>query len=163
MISSDLRLERYPAYATRSKRRCALQLLPSFAGWGPSGRLGSSIQMAQPPRFQGLVRIEAFGPLCRGDYRTLATTPTGHPSRGTRNDLRRLNHQLVQAHDREAAASLWTSGATLASRLTETGVIASRQHEHWRAMTGNTYGPPSSPWWSPSDPARQSALDRPSR
>jgi len=41
-ISLDLRLERYSAYATRSQTRRTLQLLPSFAGWGPPESLGSS-------------------------------------------------------------------------------------------------------------------------
>ena len=118
-ISLDLRLERYSAYATRSQTRRTLQLLPSFAGWGLGwtstrkswleprlkSRDLSSIPMAEPTRFQGLnlVRIEACRPLCRGDYRTLATTPTGHPSR--ERDRERETFLGAILHDRKVLST----------------------------------------------------------
>jgi hypothetical protein len=62
------------------------------------------------------------------------------PPEDPATELRRLIRQLTQAPDREAAANLWTSGATLASRLAETGVIpASRQHEDCKALEDNDW------------------------
>jgi hypothetical protein len=55
--------------------------LPSLAEVHPEDLARASQWLSHRDRCQGLVRIEACGPLCRGDYRTLATTPTGNPSR----------------------------------------------------------------------------------